>query len=280
MRLNYALMNRIDACFQCLRKQGRKGLIVYITAGDGGLPTTGKLLSVFTRAGADVVELGVPFSDPLADGAVNQRASERALARGTNLTRILALVKNFRRRSDQGRKIPIVLFTYFNPVHCYGVRRFVRDATDAGVDGVLVLDLPPEEAAAYKALVCRSSLKTIYLVAPTTPQDRVAKMARHASGFIYYVSREGVTGMQRTLPRSIPKMVKKIRAYTDVPIAVGFGISIPAQACAVARMADAVVVGSAIVARMGKWGHSRRLIPEVERFVRSLASAVDRAKTR
>ena len=268
-------MNRIDVCFRRLQKQSRKGFISYITAGDGGLSTTRKLLSDFTGAGVDIVELGVPFSDPLADGVVNQKAAERALAHGTTLSKILALVKNFRRQSRPLRasatsaesQLPIVLFTYFNPIHRYGVKRFVRDAVAAGVDGVLVLDLPPEEAVAYQALLSRSALKTIYLIAPTTPPQRIAQIARRATGFIYYVSREGVTGMQRALSNSIASRVKKIRSYTKVPVAVGFGISTPAQARQVAQIADAVVVGSAIVARMARpvprWGRcaGTRLLP-------------------
>ena len=170
--------------------------------------------------------------------------------------------------------MPIVLFTYFNPVHQYGVDRFVRDAVAAGVDGVLVLDLPPEEESGYAALVRDRKLKHIHLIAPTTPASRITQIARRASGFIYYVSREGVTGMQRTVSGSVEGRVRKIRASTRVPIAVGFGISTSAQAHQVARCADAVVVGSAIVNRIEKFGGTKRVVPEVERFVRSLVKAI------
>ncbi len=242
-----------------------------MTAGDAGLVTTAKLLGAFTRAGVDVAELGVPFSDPLADGVVNQKAAERALQCGTTLAKILALVKKFRRN---GGALPIVLFTYFNPVHRYGVARFVRDAATAGVDGVLMLDLPPEEESSYEDLIRDKNLKHIRLIAPTTPEERMARIARRASGFIYYVSREGVTGMQKTLSASIEPRVAMIRRYARAPIAVGFGISTPAQAKAVAATADAVVVGSAIVNRIEKFGGNARVVGEVERFVRSLSRAI------
>lgn len=264
-------MNRIDARLGQLRRAGRKGLICYITAGDGGLPMTERLLDALARAGADVVELGVPFSDPLADGAVNQKAAERALRRGTTLRKILALVKRFRRRNPS---LPLVLFSYFNPLHRYGVDRFARDAARAGLDGLLVLDLPPEEEAAFAALARNQRLKHIRLVAPTTPPGRMARIARRASGFVYYVSREGVTGMQRTLSRSIAPKVAALRRHTRAPIAVGFGISTPAQARQVAKVADAVVVGSALVHRIETLQTSPRLVPTVERFARSLAKAI------
>lgn len=258
-------MNRIDAKFRALRRAKRKGFIAYICAGDPNLKATSELAREFERAGVDVLELGVPFSDPLADGVVNQLAAERALRAGTTLRGVLKTVASLRKN---GLQTPVVLYVYFNVVYHYGVKRFANDAAAAGVDGVLALDLPPEEATGgYEEAMKHAGLHPIYLIAPTTPADRVRRIARHASGFIYYVSREGVTGMQKSVSTSIKPMVATIHKLSKLPVAVGFGISTPQQARAVAATADAVVVGSAIVNRIAELGKDRQLARKVARFV-------------
>jgi tryptophan synthase alpha chain len=217
-----------------------------------------------------VIELGVPFSDPLADGLVNQLAAQRGLAAGATPPRVLETVAAIRRDSA----IPIVLYVYFNLLHRRGVKEFIADAARAGVDGLLVLDLPPEEADSYETLMRDAGLCAIWLVAPTTPEDRIARIARRASGFIYYVSREGVTGMQERVSDTIAAMTARIRAHTDLPVAVGFGISNPAQARLVAQHAEAVVVGSAVVDRIARLGRAPDMVEQVAGFVRTLADAV------
>lgn len=267
-----AAVNRIVERFAQLRARRQKGLIIYIGAGDPDLDATRRLALAFDQAGVDVLELGVPFSDPLADGLVNQLAAQRGLEAGATPPRVLETVAAIRREAQ----IPIVLYVYFNLLHRRGVREFIADAARAGVDGLLVLDLPPEEADTYEALMHEAGLCAIWLVAPTTPEARIARIARRASGFIYYVSREGVTGMQARVSDTIAAMTAKIRAHTDLPIAVGFGISNAAQAQAVARHAEAIVVGSAVVNQIAQHGRSPELVPAVAGFVRSLAEAVKR----
>lgn len=263
-------MNRIVERFARLRQTGQKGFIVYIGAGDPNLEATRQLALAFDRAGVDVLELGVPFSDPLADGLVNQLAAQRGLESGTTPPKVLETVAAIRRDSA----IPIVLYIYFNLIHRVGLERFVADAAAAGVDGLLVLDLPPEEAGHYEALMRRAGLCHIYLVAPTTPEDRIEFIVKRAAGFIYYISREGVTGMQARVADTIGAMTAKIRAHTDLPVAIGFGISNPEQARAVARWGDAVVVGSAVVDQIARHGRSPDLVGKVSTFVRSLVEAV------
>jgi tryptophan synthase alpha chain len=264
-------MNRIDTKFRALRAAGQKGFVAYIGAGDPNLRATAALARAFERVGVDVLELGVPFSDPLADGVVNQLAAERGLRSGTTLHGVLKMVAALRR---DGYKVPIVFYVYYNVVHHYGLKKFVRDAVAAGVDGVLALDLPPEEAGAYEAAMKRAGLHPVYLVAPTTPAQRIHKIARHASGFIYYVSREGVTGMQKKQAPAATAHVKIIRKHSKLPVAIGFGISNPAQARAAAQAADAVVVGSAIVNQIAKHGKDRQLAAKVARFVGAMVRAV------
>jgi tryptophan synthase alpha chain len=264
-------MNRIDTKFRALRASGQKGFIAYIGAGDPNLRATATLAREFERVGVDVLELGVPFSDPLADGVVNQLAAERGLRSGTTLHGVLKMVGALRRG---GYKVPIVFYVYYNVVHHYGLKNFVRDAVASGVDGVLALDLPPEEAGAYEAAMKHGGVHPIYLVAPTTPSARIEKISRHASGFIYYVSREGVTGMQKKLATSATNHVKVIRKYSKLPVAIGFGISNPEQARAAAQAADAVVVGSAIVNQIAKHGADRQLAAKVGRFVGAMVRAV------
>ena len=257
-------MNRIDQKFNALRAAQQQGFIVYISAGDPNLTATAKFAREFERLGVDVLELGVPFSDPLADGVVNQLAAERALQSGTTLTGVIATVAELRKT---GCEIPVVFYIYYNLIHRYGVQQFAKDAATAGVDGVLALDFPPEEAGNYETALRAAGVHPIYLIAPTTPDARIAEICRHAGGFIYYVSREGVTGMQTTISSSIAPMVAKIRKHTKLPVAVGFGISTPAQARAVAVQADACIVGSAIVNQIAKGGN-------VAKFVAPMVNAV------
>ncbi len=263
-------MNRIVERFARLTEAGQKGLVVYIGAGDPHPEATRQLALAFDRAGVDVLELGVPFSDPLADGLVNQLAAQRGLASGTTPPKVLATVAAIRRESQ----VPIVLYVYFNILHRRGLEAFIADAARAGVDGLLVLDLPPEESDNYETLMRRAGLCPIYLIAPTTPEERIALIVPRASGFLYYVSREGVTGMQTKVSDTIGAMTAKIRAHTPLPIAVGFGISTPEQARLVAANADAVVVGSAVVNQIAEHGQSPELVTRVEAFVRTLAVAI------
>jgi tryptophan synthase alpha chain len=263
-------MNRIEERFEKLRAAGEKGFVIYIGAGDPNLGRTRELVLAFDREGIDVVELGVPFSDPLADGLVNQLAAQRGLESGTTPKKVLETVAAVRRESQ----VPIVLYIYFNLMHRVGLERFIRDAAAAGVDGLLALDLPPEESENYEALMKAAGLAVIYLVAPTTPEDRIELIVKRASGFIYYVSREGVTGMQAKVASNINEMTAKIRAHTKLPIAVGFGISNAEQARAVAAHAEAIVVGSAVVNQIAKLGKDADLVRRVTEFVRPLVQAV------
>ncbi|HOX57917.1 MAG TPA: tryptophan synthase subunit alpha [Candidatus Paceibacterota bacterium] len=263
-------MNRIVERFARLRQEGQKGFIVYIGAGDPNLEATRRLALAFDGLGVDVLELGVPFSDPLADGLVNQLAAQRGLESGTTPLKVLETVAAIRRESQ----IPIVLYIYFNLVHRCGVERFIANAARAGVDGLLVLDLPPEESDDYEAFMRQAGLCNIYLVAPTTPDDRMELIVKRGTGFIYYVSREGVTGMQEKVSNTITQMTAKIRAHTDLPVAVGFGISTPEQASSVAQSAQAVVVGSAIVDQVAQCGAAPELVERVIAFTRRLLQAV------
>ncbi|GDY22167.1 tryptophan synthase alpha chain [Verrucomicrobiota bacterium] len=265
-------MNRIDDRFARLRALGRKGFVVYIGGGDPDLEATRQLAIAFDRAGVDVLEIGVPFSDPLADGLVNQLAAQRGLESGTTPPKILETIRAIRREAQ----IPLVLYVYFNLLHRCGVAQFIRDAAAAGVDGLLVLDLPPEESDNYEALMREAGLAVIYLVAPTTPEDRIALIVKRATGFIYYVSREGVTGMQAKVSDTIGTMTAKIRAHSALPIAVGFGISTPEQAAEVARNAEAVVVGSAIVNQIARLGRAPDMVAQVTAFTKSLMAGVNR----
>lgn len=266
-------MNRIVERFARLRREGQKGFVVYIGAGDPDLEGTRQLALSFDQLGVDVLELGVPFSDPLADGMVNQLAAQRGLDSGTTPPKVLDTVAAIRKQAQ----IPIVLYIYFNLIHRYGMERFIQDAAKAGVDGLLVLDLPPEEGDRYEALMTQAGLCNIYLVAPTTPDDRITFIVKRAKGFIYYVSREGVTGMQTSVSDTIAQMTAKIRAHTDLPIAVGFGISTPAQARLVAQDAEAVVVGSAIVNQIAVHGKTPEFVERTSGFVRSLIESVKKS---
>jgi len=259
-------MSRLARTFADLRRRGERALIPYFAAGDPSLDVTRQLVREAARRGADVVELGVPFSDPLADGPVIQRASERARAAGASLPRVLELVREVR----GGVSIPIVLLTYYNPVHAFGLKAFAHGAVEAGVDGVIVADLPPEEAGPLAAEAQAAGLDLIHLVAPTSPPDRMRLIARKSSGFIYFVSLTGVTGARATLPPDLAENLRQLRAVTAKPICVGFGISTPDQVAAVAPYADGVIVGSAIVRLVESHAGSDRLVPEVGAFIAAL----------
>ncbi len=237
------MQNRIDSTFARLRKSGEKAFVAYIAAGDPDFDTSLEIVKTLADAGADIIELGLPFSDPLADGIVNQLAAERALKSGMSTRRSIDLIRRIR----ETHKTPIVLFTYLNPVFTYGFEKFHHDAAEAGADGILLLDLPPDEAALNDDLAIGAGLKHIRLIAPTTPAARVETLAKSAEGFIYALSRTGVTGAHGGPSADIAAFVSSIKAHTDVPVCVGFGISTPEQAAMVARAADGVVVGSAIV---------------------------------
>ncbi len=264
--------NRIDQTFASLRGEAKKAFVAYIAAGDPGLAQTSRLAFALEGAGVDILELGVPFSDPLADGTVNQAAACRALAAGTTTGGVLRCVREMR---AAGLKLPVVLYTYLNPAYAFGFARFLSAAATAGVDGVLVLDLPPDEAERNVELRRRpDGLKFIRLVAPNTPPDRVKLIAASAEGFVYFVSREGVTGEQQSVSGSIDERVAAIHAATPLPVVVGFGISNPAQAREAAQSVDGVVVGSAIVRKIGELGAEPDLAERVAEFVRPMVRAV------
>jgi tryptophan synthase alpha chain len=258
--------NRIDQCFKALRERNEKAFIAYICAGDPDLPRTVDLALALEKAGTDILELGVPFSDPLADGLVNQLAAQRALEAGATVQGVLDCVRQIRHRSQ----IPIVLYTYLNPIFQFGLEGFHREATGAGIDGLLILDLPPEEDLQVQT----GEVLHIRLIAPTTLPDRIQEICARAAGFIYYVSREGVTGAQSSVASSLRERVAQIRQCTNLPIAVGFGISNAEQAREVAQVADAIVVGSAIVQRISETSPSPEMPDTIGRFVEPLVAAV------
>ncbi|MBI4240920.1 MAG: tryptophan synthase subunit alpha [Candidatus Rokubacteria bacterium] len=259
-------MSRISQAFTALRKRGERALVPYFTAGDPSLRVTRQLLSEAARQGADLIELGMPFSDPLADGPVIQRASQRALASGVTLARLLELVREARGELS----IPLVLLTYYNPVLAFGLKAFAQAAIEAGVDGVIVADLPPEEAGPLSVEARAAGLDLIHLVAPTSPPERMRMIARRSRGFVYAVSLTGVTGARAELPPDLAQYLRDLRAVTTKPICVGFGLSTPEQAAAVARYADGVIVGSAIVRLVEAHQGSEQLVAEVGRFIASL----------
>lgn len=260
-------MSRIEAAFARLKREARHGLIPFITAGDPDLETTGKLLLELARAGASIIELGVPFSDPMADGPVIQRASERALRHDFGLREVLDVVAQAR---PLMLDVPVVLFSYFNPLLQYGLERLSREAAESGVDGVLVTDLVPEEATEFSALLKEHSLDMIFLVAPTSTDARLALVGERASGFIYAVSRAGVTGARADVSRDAERLVERVRKVSDLPVAVGFGISNAEQVAATLRYANAAVVGSALVAEIERLTGTPDLVREVGEFTRRL----------
>jgi tryptophan synthase alpha chain len=259
-------MSRIRDVFAELKRSGRGGFIPFITAGDPDLATTELLLIELAAAGADIIELGVPFSDPVADGEVIQRASERALCNGVTLRDSLACVARAKQRID----VPIVLFSYFNPLLQFGTDRLPNEARHAGIDAVLVTDLIPEEAQSWAETLYQHDLDPIFLVAPTTSDKRLARIAQAARGFIYAVSRAGVTGVRDEITRDAETLVQRVRSVSDLPVAVGFGISTAEQVRAVWRFADAAVVGSAIVREIENVANSPDLVRRIGEFARSL----------
>jgi tryptophan synthase alpha chain len=274
-----AVENRIDQCFARLRSERGKGFIPYICAGDPTLEKTVDLVRILEDAGADLVELGIPFSDPLADGIVNQLASQRALNAGATVRGVLDCVRHIRATST----VPIVLYSYLNPILQFGFNKFHREAEAAGIDGLLILDLPPEEDVGVEFASSESDIGRdddaakvlhIRLIAPTTPAERMQTIVKRAKGFLYYVSREGVTGLRETVASSLDEKIAQLRKFSDLPIAVGFGVSNAEQAREVARHADAVVVGSAIVDLIAKHGNRSDLTDTVGCFVRELAQAI------
>lgn len=266
-------MSRLKRRFEALKADGRKALIPFVTAGDPRPESTVPMMHALVEAGADVIELGVPFSDPMADGPVIQRASERALAHHVSLRRVLEMVREFRRTDAD---TPVVLMGYLNPVEVMGYAAFAGAAAEAGVDGVLTVDLPPEEAQDFLAALGGHGLDPIFLVAPTTDEARVETLCRHGGGFIYYVSVKGVTGGGTLDFETIGKQLDRIRAHTELPVGVGFGISDAASAARMAGIADAVIVGSAIVRRIEEAdGDQQRAIDDTSAFVADLRRAID-----
>lgn len=237
-------MSRIEARFAALRAEGRGGLVAFVTAGDPNAELSTEILVGLPAAGADIIELGMPFTDPMADGPAIELASGRALAGGQNMVRTLAMVAAFRKTDNE---TPIVLMGYYNPIYAYGPEKFAADAGDAGVDGLIIVDLPPEEEAEFSVPARVAGLDMIRLIAPTTTKDRIGTLVENASGFVYYVSVRGITGTSSAAASDIASNVARIREQTDLPIAVGFGIRTPDQAADVAQVADAAVVGTAIV---------------------------------
>lgn len=260
-------MSRIEATFASLRREGRRGLIPFITAGDPDLETTGQLLVELARVGASVIELGVPFSDPMADGPVIQRASERALKQGFGIREVLNIVEQAR---PLMKDVPIVLFSYFNPLLQYGLERLSREAMSASVDGVLVTDLVPEEAEEFSGLLRTRGLDMIFLVAPTSTDARLSLVAERASGFIYAVSRAGVTGARMEVSNDAERLVERVREVSGLPVAVGFGISNAEQVAETWRYADAAVVGSSLVAEIERLTGADNLVQLVGEFARRL----------
>ena len=267
-------MNRIDRTFAALRAGNSAALIAFLTAGDPDLETTRELMRVAADRGADLLEVGVPFSDPTADGPVLQRSAEIGLHAGASLMRVLELVSDFRRESE----VPVILYGYYNPIFHYGPERFATDAARAGVDGVLVVDLPPEEADELVKWTRPAGIHLIFVLAPTSGRDRIRTVLRGARGFIYYVSVTGVTGVRPMDAASVRPAVERLRRATDLPIGVGFGISTPEQAGAVAEFADAAVVGSAIMRVVDAHRGSANVVSEVGTFVFRLKEGMRRAR--
>ncbi|MBO0735323.1 MAG: tryptophan synthase subunit alpha [Alphaproteobacteria bacterium] len=273
-------MSRIERRFAALREEGRAGLVTYLTAGDPDRGTSSRLFAGLSAAGADLIEIGMPFSDPMADGAAIQQAGQRALKRGMTLRRTLAMVRELRCADDA---TPIVLMGYYNPIYRYGPEAFARDAVSAGVDGLIVVDLPPEEDAELTGPARATGLDLIRLATPTSDDQRLPRIVEGASGFIYYVAIAGITGTRSADPASIANAVDRLRRFTRLPIAVGFGIRTPEQAAAVARAADAAAVGSSLVQRLAlnldAQGRAKPgLVDAVLADVRALAAGIRSAR--
>lgn len=259
-------MSQIQAVFEKLKREGRRAFIPYITAGDPDPETTGRIMLALAEAGADIIELGIPFSDPMADGPVIQRASERALVRQLGVRDLLPLVKQFRQVS----KVPIVLFTYYNPLLQLDAERMGEELKEAGVDGVLITDLIPEEAGDFVVRMRRAAVDTIFLVAPTSTDERIRMIAEYASGFIYVVARTGVTGTREDLSSEVSSLVARVRAHSSLPVAVGFGISTPEHVREVGQYADGAVVGSRLVLEIEKYLGTDEIVARVTALTREL----------
>ena len=261
-------MSRIEDRFTQLRHDGRTGLVTYVTAGDPDLQRSADIIKRLDKAGADVLEIGVPFSDPLADGPVIQRATERALAAGVTLSQVLGMLKTLR----PAISAPVVIFSYANPILRMGLGQFVNEAKAAGVDGVLTLDMPPEEGELFRSAFAGAGIDTIFLLSPTTTVERIRRAAALGSGFLYGISRLGVTGVRDSVDVSAQELASRVKAETRLPLALGFGISRPEHVRSIGRCADAAVVGSALVNVIAEYGNSPALMDEVERYVRWLRS--------
>jgi tryptophan synthase alpha chain len=271
---------RIAQRFAALREAGELGIIPYITAGDPSLDATLKFVIALAEAGADVIELGIPFSDPLADGPVIQRASERALKAGTTLASVLELVRRIRQSNSAASEIPIVLFGYFNPIVQMGVEKFAAAASVAGADGVLVTDLTPEESTDYRRILAAHNLDTVFLAAPTSTDERIDKISAATSGFLYLISRTGVTGAKDSLPDDLPALIRRVRSHTIVPLAVGFGISLPGHVSVLGGLADAAVIGSSLVSEIEKAESVDAAAKALGARIRSLKEAAKKGMSR
>jgi tryptophan synthase alpha chain len=265
-----AISSRISRRFAELREASELGIVAYITAGDPTLDATHKFVLALAEAGADVIELGIPFSDPLADGPTIQRASERALKSGTTLASVLGLVRQIRQSSE----VPLVLFSYYNPVLQMGLEKFAAVAAEAGADGVLITDLTPEESDDHRRILAVHHLDTIFLGAPTSTDDRLAKIAAASSGFLYLISRTGVTGAKDALPDDLPALLRRVHKVTQLPIAVGFGISLPGHVSVLGGLADAAVVGSALVSEIENVTARDHSPATIDRAAHALATRV------
>ena len=253
MTATTANSTRIAQRFDALRERGELGIVAYITAGDPSLDATLKFVIALAEAGADVIEFGIPFSDPVADGPVIQRASERALKAGATLAGVLGVVRRIRdSNSAAAREVPIVLFGYYNPMFQMGIEKFAAAASAAGADGVLATDLTPEESADYRRILAAHNLDTVFLAAPTSTDERIDKISAATSGFLYLISRTGVTGAKDSMPDDLPALIRRVRSRTNLPIAVGFGISLPGHVSVLGGLADAAVIGSALVSEIEK----------------------------
>ncbi|MFV2060308.1 MAG: tryptophan synthase subunit alpha [Gammaproteobacteria bacterium] len=267
-------MNRLETCFLNLREQGKTALVPYIVTGDPGLDLTVPLMRAMVRSGANIIELGVPFSDPMADGPVIQRAAERALKFDTGLEDVFEIVKTFRQRDD---KTPIVLMGYLNPIEVMGYKRFIKEAVSAGVDGVLTVDLPPEEAAGFTSICSEEGLDPIYLIAPTTSPQRMKMISKFAKGFVYYVSIKGVTGAANIDIKEVRSRIDTIKEFIHLPIGVGFGIKDASTAAKVAKSSDAVVIGSAIIKLIEQnLQVPAKIVTEVSDFLAGVRKSLDK----
>ena len=268
------MSNRIDTTFKTLQNDGQAAFVAYVCAGDPDYSKSLAVIRSIANAGADIIELGVPFSDPQADGIVNQLAAERALNAGMSASKLMTLIQEFRTTHDTA----LVLFTYLNPVYAYGYEKFHTDAAAAGADGILLLDLPPDEVVNNHELASSKGLKHITLISPSTPKERLKMLAEQSEGFVYALSRMGVTGAQAAPASNIGEFVQSIKQHTDTPVCIGFGINAPEQATAIANVSDGVVVGSAIVNEVAENAESTALADNIGKFIQPLIHATKNSK--